>query len=92
MGSLYSLFMIDRIWGICFFSVRNGSRCDLFHCLYKRWIDFGSVILVLYMGMPCLAMLIDRIKGAHAALIVDLTGLRTCKPFCDVGRDISSRT
>ena len=34
----------------------------------------------------------DLIRGAHAALIADLTGLSTWSPFCDVGLDINSRT
>ena len=42
--------------------------------------------------MPYLAICIDLIRGAHDALIADLTGLRICFPFCDVGLEISSIT
>ena len=42
--------------------------------------------------MPCLAIFIDLIRGAHDALIADLTRLRICIPFCDVGLEINSIT
>ena len=55
-------------------------------------MDFGNAIFALRIGIPYLAMLIDLISGAHAALIADLTGSSTWSLFCDVGLDTNSRT
>ena len=55
-----------------------------------RWIDLGRGILVCRNGIPCLAIYIERMSGAHEALIADLTGFNMCMPFCEVGREISS--
>ena len=43
-------------------------------------------------GIPCFAICIERMSGAHEALIADFTGFSMCMPFCEVGREISSVT
>ena len=55
-------------------------------------MDFGRGILVCRNRIPCLAICIERMSGAHEALIADLTGFNMCMPFCEVGREISSMT
>lgn len=73
---MYSLLTIVTICGMCFMSVQNELRSDLFQFIYILSIDLGRLMLMTSRGIPCFAMYIDLRSGAHEAEIADLVGLR----------------
>ena len=77
---------------MCFISVLNELRGDLFQFMNILCIDFGIAMLMSSNGIPCFAKCIDLRSGAHDADIADLVGFKMWRLFCDVGLETSSIT